>query len=77
MSLTISLNTTFFIYLTSLGTRDIVLRFIILDILGTIAGLVSYLALAFIAFSLGGYLLLGVLGYYTTFSTYLLYVGLA
>jgi len=59
--LTISLNTTFFISLSSLGARDIVLRFIVLDILATIAGLVTYLVLAFVVFSLGGYLLLGVL----------------
>ncbi len=61
MFLTISLNTTFFISLSSLGARDIVLRFIVLDILATIAGLVTYLVLAFVVFSLGGYLLLGVL----------------
>ncbi len=56
------MNTTFFISLTSLGAGDIVLRFIVLDIVGAIAGLVAYLALAFVAFSLGGYLLLGFLG---------------
>jgi len=60
--LTISLNTTFFISLFSPRARDIALRFIVLDILVTIAGLVAYLALGFVAFSLGGYLVLGVLG---------------
>jgi len=59
--LILSLNTTFFISLFSLEARDIVLRFIVLDILGAIDGLVIYLALAFVAFSLGGYLLLEVL----------------